>query len=225
MDVLESLSRGHDEAWASTRTLAARLKLTVRAVHVRLSRLVMHGLVERVWDYSLKTRRRLVLLWRRTVSAVASVAATVPLPAAASLPLSLPEPVVVVAPVEMLTLCEPETALVPEPTAAPSATPDEVPVERIEAAAAAIAPADPKFASVAVAKAKRLGANWVLATLADLQRAAKKSPIRRPAALFHRILSDYLADGVEPPDPGIEERRKEAEREAILARMMIEWGP
>jgi hypothetical protein len=77
MRVLERAAKGHDEVWAATSAVANKLGLTVRAAQLRIQRLERLGLVERVWDFALNTRRRLVLLWRRAATCGDGVSAEV----------------------------------------------------------------------------------------------------------------------------------------------------
>lgn len=63
MRLLEALARGHAECWSHTKTIAAKLGIGVRAVQVRLRRLVDLGLLDICRDYTRRARRRLVLLW------------------------------------------------------------------------------------------------------------------------------------------------------------------
>lgn len=64
LDLLKRVAGAHTEVWHSTKRLAAMAGVGVRAMQVRLNRLAdVHGLVGRVYDYGLRTRRRLVLLF------------------------------------------------------------------------------------------------------------------------------------------------------------------
>ncbi len=64
MRLLERLAGVHAEVWHSTKTIAAKLGIEVRSAQLRLRRLIDLGLLKRVRDYSVKTRRRLAILWR-----------------------------------------------------------------------------------------------------------------------------------------------------------------
>jgi hypothetical protein len=62
---LDRLSKGHLECWAATRTLADAIQCCERTVRSALARLAELGVVEIVRDYTIRSRRRIVLAWRR----------------------------------------------------------------------------------------------------------------------------------------------------------------
>lgn len=65
LDLLKRVAGVHTEVWHSTKRLAAMAGVGVRAMQVRINRLIdVHGLVDRVLDYGLRTRRKIVLLFR-----------------------------------------------------------------------------------------------------------------------------------------------------------------
>lgn len=60
--LLQRLAGPHGEVRHATRTIAAKLRITIRAAQLRLSRIIGLGLLRRVWDFTLRSRRRLVLV-------------------------------------------------------------------------------------------------------------------------------------------------------------------
>ena len=62
LDLLRQLARGRGAVTCPTATVADHLGVSVRATQLRLQRLGRMGLVNSVSDYSLRSRRRLVLV-------------------------------------------------------------------------------------------------------------------------------------------------------------------
>lgn len=219
--VLGRLAGRHSEVWHSTETIAAKLGVTIRAAQVRIQRFIEAGLLERVYDYALTTRRRLRLLWRGIALESVAVGAKVCADSAQEF-----------APVEVFPsyMCfetEEERNLssyaaeepLPPPVVLDPITQEEsseiVTLEdrnAIAQAADAIAPENSELKTIAQAVAVEHGPVYSLATLADMAERAKREPIRSVRKCFYGFLGAFLRSSVTPVDP-----RKAAADERALA--------
>lgn len=205
--VLERLAKGHDTCLSATRTIAAKLNCSERTARNALNALQAAGLVEIVRDYSLRTRRRIVLVWRTNGELVPCVTANPSAESRAASAVTDGSPPIINISEEVSKkqgVSDGSRAPVPPPPSRvlsenlrggeAEATPDE-----IASVAARAAPvlrlAEPAARAKVAALAKRWGLPWVVAALGRAEKKAALEPLVSPSAYLVRTLKGFEAEG------------------------------
>ncbi len=215
--ILERKARGFAECWSSNETLASALGCCERTLRHALDQLEHSGLILRIRDYSLKSRRRIKLLWKECRDLFSSSVAADTSPdleahfaASSEVP---PHP-----PIEVPEgSSEKESDVEPQPTALetplPSCPPQKPQQEErrkatpaeVDAAAVKAAPIlrvdTPTARARVVALAKRWGLSWVVAALERAEVKAAQEPLRNPSGYVVRTLEGFQAEGGPPAPP------------------------
>lgn len=217
----------------ATRTLADRFGVSVSYVQKTLKRLRDLGLISRVWDYALRTRRRFFLGDPPTplLNGPESAQSTDQSPFTDDIP---PDP-----PIEdsgeklqgesasgdegsptSLSPSEPNMSEIRK------ATPDEV--RAVVEKATPVLRLDPETTRAKItAWAKRWRLSWVISALERAAEKAASETLRNPSGYVVRTLESFAVEGgptvAEPPPPAESIldriRRLEAEEEAFLASL------
>lgn len=243
MRCLDRLAGRYLEIYHSTKTIANRLGVTIRAAQLRLQRLMSAGKLARVLDYGKRSRRRLLLLWKDSRTYVDSVGAE---PCADSAQHSAPTdpPALLLGVIELGVIEKteeriefasgenppPRNSTQVHPTPEPEETPEapgritDEQKQRLKTAAKAVStPGDLFFRGTVFQAVKVAGYRRVAATLHDMANVKRREPIRNARGLFHTILREYQSVKVEPPDPfevEAAEVKAEAERLAKFVAYM-----
>src|SRR4051812_10706012 len=64
LSMLDKMSKGHGECWSPNKSFVHALGCCERTIRGILKKLVASGLIRIVRDYSLRSRRRIILLWK-----------------------------------------------------------------------------------------------------------------------------------------------------------------
>ncbi len=244
MRCLDQLAGRYLEIYHSTKTIANRLGVTIRAAQLRLQRLMSAGKVARVLDYGKRSRRRLLLLWKDSRTYVDSVGAELCAHSAQDSAPTDPPPLLLGVIEKIEERMEfasgenppPQNLTQVDPTPEPEETPEppgritDEQKQRLKTAVKAVAaPGDLFFRSTVSQAVKTAGYRRVAASLHDMAEVKRREPIRNVRGLFHTILREYQAVKVEPPDPfevAAAEEKAEAERLArFVAYMEAAYTP
>lgn len=239
--VWQWLTRHHDPRRGicqATKTIAAKFGVSVRYVQVTLRRFRDLGVLDRVFDYGLRTRRRLLLKTPPATNSLGALQCAHSAHSSAPTNDSPPDPLLCVSGDELEegiggggipdAPCDPEPvafsppppvsdspSLEPEKTASepaqapPKATPEQV--ESLVELAREVFPAQPR--QWVTGLARRWSLRWVRAALA---RAKAKGGVRTGYVI--RTLEGFAAEGGPPAelaDPEAEARKKAESRREI----------
>ncbi|MDR3639046.1 MAG: helix-turn-helix domain-containing protein [Isosphaeraceae bacterium] len=228
----------------ATKTLATKFGVSISYIQKTLKRLRELGLISRVWDYALRTRRRFFLgeppepplfadqtdVEPPAVNGLLSVQSTDSCPSRNELP---PDPPIEVPGGEFKGEAIGDGPTSPSPTPSIStatetrkATPQEI-REAISKAAPVLRVDEASARKRIVALARQWGLSWVVAAI---DRAAEKQatePLRNPVGYVVRTLEGFAAEGgptiSSPPPPPVsimeQIRQYEAEQEAFIASL------
>lgn len=202
MRALEYLARGHDRCFAPASSLAAKLRISLRTAHHRVSRLFQLGLIERVWDSTLRSRRALVLLWRVSTTYVKSTVQG----SCTSKCKGLAQETV--PPSYCSELKEEKREIEQSKQAPPPAStvdvsprdPEPEPAAEVAAKVRETLPDDPGAVRWAGRMARMYTPGWVVKALEVVAKRGQRGEVRNPRGLATKILQDYAIDGG-PPIP------------------------